>query len=149
MDNVKITNTGKLDEYIKNLAVQKAKIDVGFFEGANYPNKEETSVVKVAIANEYGIPENNQPPRPFMKQTYDTYAGKWRDIFGKLLIKNKYDTKKSMGQMGLIIQGQIQDTISNGHFVPNAASTIAKKGKDTPLKDTLVMQRSVTYKVTT
>lgn len=142
---VKIDGGAKLKAFMEKLATQKAKVDVGFFSGAHY--EDGTSVVRVAIANEYGMPENNQPPRPFMQQTFNKYSGSWKSLIAKAITQYDYRMGDVLELMGKVIQGEIEDTISTGDFAPNAPATIAAKGKDTPLMDTLLMHNSVTYNV--
>jgi hypothetical protein len=43
--------------------------------------------------------------------------------------------------------GQIVNEINNGHYAPNAESTIAKKGSDRPLKDTGQEAQAITWVV--
>lgn len=122
-------------------------VKAGFFESAKYPDG--TSVVDVAVKNEYG--EGNIPPRPFMAQTFDKHQEKWLDMVNKAVIAQtkaqNLDYSKIGNMLGLVMQGDIRDTIVNGNFVPNSPYTIAKKGKDTPLRDTLVMMNAVNYQV--
>ena len=59
----------KLQEYIDRLATSVArdpKVDVGFLEGALYPDG--TSVALVAAVNEFGAPSRGQPPRPYFRR---------------------------------------------------------------------------------
>lgn len=54
-----------LEKYLNGLAerLNATEVRVGFINGETYPDG--TSVAEVAYKNEYGVPENNQPPRPF------------------------------------------------------------------------------------
>lgn len=124
---------------------KSSSVAAGFFEDSKYPDG--TSVVSVAVKNEYG--EANIPARPFMQQTFENNQAKWLKFITQALAKQSgnYDTNTIANQLGLLMQGDIRDTIVNGDFVPNAPYTIAKKGKDTPLRDTLLMLQSVDYQV--
>ena len=141
---VTITGGKKLKQMAKSNK-NSVVVKVGFFEGRKYPDG--TSVVSVAVKNEYG--EANIPARPFMQQTFENNQAKWLKFITQAMAKQSgnYDINTVANQLGLIIQGDIRDTIVNGDFVPNAPYTIAKKGKDTPLRDTLLMLQSVDYQV--
>ena len=45
------------------------------------------------------------------------------------------------------MKGIVQKTIKEGSFVPNAPSTIRKKGSDKPLIDTGRLRQSVNYHI--
>lgn len=100
--------------------------------------------------NELGSPINNIPSRPFMTQAYEKYKRRlensiddnYRLVQNRVLTTNNY-----LKTIGEIHTTQIKNTITNGNFIPNAPSTIAKKGSSKPLIDTGEMRRSVTYKV--
>lgn len=141
---VTITGGKKLKQMAKSNK-NSVVVKVGFFEGRKYPDG--TSVVEVAVKNEYG--EANIPARPFMQQTFENNQAKWLKFITQAMAKQSgnYDINTIANQLGLLMQGDIRDTIVNGDFVPNAPYTIAKKGKDTPLRDTLLMLQSVDYQV--
>lgn len=141
---VTITGGKKLKQMAKSNK-NSVVVKVGFFEGRKYSDG--TSVVEVAVKNEYG--EANIPARPFMQQTFENNQAKWLKFITQAMAKQSgnYDINTIANQLGSLMQGDIRDTIVNGDFVPNAPYTIAKKGKDTPLRDTLLMLQSVDYQV--
>jgi len=142
--SVTVTGGKKLKQMAKSNK-NSVVVKVGFFEGRKYSDG--TSVVEVAVKNEYG--EANIPARPFMQQTFENNQAKWLKFITQAMAKQSgnYDINTIANQLGLLMQGDLRDTIVNGDFVPNAPYTIAKKGKDTPLRDTLLMLQSVDYQV--
>lgn len=150
MMGVKITGgkgLAKLASSTKNAKMSVVK--AGFFEAAKYPDG--TPVVDIAVQNEYGDPHKNIPARPFMDQTFTRHQKKWLQIINKMFseqLKNgSIDYNKLANVVGAAMQGDIRDTIVTGDFAPNALYTVLVKGKDTPLRDTLVMLNSVNYQV--
>ena len=141
--SVKITiqhNTNKkATDMLNNLIKGQLGVKVGFYE--NNPN------IHKAIANEFGVPDQNVPPRPFMHQTIQNHKKEWTPLFNNLLKKNGGNVDKAFNSLGAVIKGQVVDTIINGDFEPNAPSTIAKKGFDKPLIDTSDMKNSVNWAV--
>ncbi|PBC01735.1 hypothetical protein [Mesorhizobium sp. WSM3860] len=132
----------KLAEIAKSL--QKAvSVDVGFLEGATYPDG--TSVPLVAALNEFG--SRDTPPRPFFRGMIDDKSPEWPDAVGNLLIANGYDAEKTLGQTGEAIKGQLQAAITAYDGPPLQPATIARKGNDKQLVDTGHMLASVDYAV--
>lgn len=141
--SVKITiqhNTNKkATDMLNNLIKKQSGVKVGFYE--NNPN------IHKAITNEFGVPDQNIPPRPFMHQTIQNHKKEWAPLFNKLLKKNGGNVDEAFNSLGAVIKGQVVDTIINGEFEPNAPSTIAKKGFDKPLIETSDMKNSVSWAV--
>ena len=54
---------------------------------------------------------------------------------------------QALGRLGLWIQGQIQQRISDGIDPPNAESTVARKESSTPLIDTGQLRSSIAHRV--
>lgn len=117
-------------------------LQVGFFEGAKYPDT--TPIAQVALWNEYGTVTS--PPRPFMRATIDTKGPEWPKAMASIMRANP-NGQYIMEQMGEGIQGQLVQTIITWSDPPNAPSTIAAKGFDAPLRDTMLMSRSVGWEV--
>ena len=87
------------------------------------------------------------PARPFMRATIQANKGAWGATMAKLLKAQKYNADAALDQMGEVIEGQIVESILSFSDPPNAASTIATKGSDSPLRDTMQMTRSVSHRV--
>ena len=99
------------------------------------------------MANEYGVPEKRIPPRPFMKRTVDGNSRKWKNLV-KNDIKNskKPDLQNTLNKLTTKVINDIQTTINELMFPPNAESTIRKKGFNNPLIDTGTMRDTVTWR---
>lgn len=94
------------------------------------------------------------PARAFMKKTKTTYSKGWSEFLIKLINSqeiakdpNNLNVEDLLNTLGERIEDQIQATIADGGFTPNAAFTIARKGKDTPLHDTGKMKQDIAHEV--
>lgn len=87
------------------------------------------------------------PPRPFMRNTVAAHQDEWPRNAAELLRENNLDVSIVAPLMGMLIKGQIQQTIKEFHDPPNAPSTIRKKGFDDPLIDSGDMMNFVDYNV--
>jgi hypothetical protein len=87
------------------------------------------------------------PARPYFRTMIQAHKGEWGDQLGKVIVANNYDAEKSMGLMGEVIKGELQESIGQLTSPPLAPSTVKKKGFDKPLIDTGHMQNSVDYDV--
>lgn len=145
---VQISGGGELASALAEIAksVSKASsVDVGFLENATYPDG--TSVAMVAAIQEFGAPSRGIPPRPFFRNMIAKNSGDWPDIIAANLKANNYDGSKTLGQVGAMIKGELQQSITDTNSPPLKQSTIDRKGSDKPLIETGVMQRSVDYAV--
>lgn len=123
---------------------------IGFFSESKYEST--LPVAKVAFYNEFGVPYGTGeriPPRPFMRPALHQNRAK---IIAELrarymqAMKDNRNTMSVLEDIGIKMQGLIQEQIRNTVFPPNAPSTIKKKGVNAPLRDTLVMLHSVNHK---
>lgn len=140
-----------IDDFLSNVASQldSKQLKVGFIDGATYPNG--TPVAMVAATNEYGRPENNQPPRPFFRNAIAEHESEWTDAIARS-IRAGYPVGQVLEVVGAQIQGDVQESIAQLMTPPLAASTIAarkSKGNNStkPLVDTKVMIGDVNYEV--
>ncbi len=127
---------------------QPKTLQVGFID-TTYPDG--TPVAMVALWNEYGTPNAKHPipPRPFFRTMIANKSGEWPDGIAAKLKDSNYDVDETLNQVGKIIEGQLRDSIINGGWAGNKASTIARKGFDRPLQDTEHMVNSITHKIKT
>lgn len=134
---------GKFKKVLANLAAQTASQAIAragiVSSSATYPDG--TKVAQVAAWNEFGT--ERIPPRPFFRQTISENSSKWRDQATHLLKANHYNVKLTLGQMGEVMRGDLVQTISTFSEPPNAASTVAKKGFNAPLRNTGVLLQSI------
>lgn len=111
----------------------KYSLEVGYFADKRY--EDGTYAAQVAISNEYGRPENNVPPRPFMRKTATKHAKDWKD-FVEVRVKAGEDWQKVLKELGVMVEEDISDMIAKWTTPPNAPSTIKAKGFNDPLVDT-------------
>ncbi|AXH73694.1 MAG: neck protein [Caudoviricetes sp.] len=162
---VSLARAGGLDEFVKKAREWGCSVNVGFLD---------PEIAQIAAWNEYGVSWASRakekddgksskkakkkmitiPARPFMQQTIDHNKKSWSKTLKAIVDKmgdptklEKADIENAMGILGTVIVGQIKDTIAAGDFVENAKSTIARKGKNTPLQDTGKMMQSIDYEV--
>jgi len=130
-------------------------IDIGFFETDKYPDG--TPVSLVAASNELGVPDQGIPSRPFMRMAYKDKKDEWNRLAGNLFARvaaGKMDWDKALNQIGLVIVGDVKQSITDNTFDPLADSTIAARARrskshtDKPLIDTSRMLTSIKHKVT-
>lgn len=134
----------RLNEIAKNLE-KSASVDVGFLEGATYPDGK--PVAMIAAIQEWGSPARNIPPRPFFRSMIQEKSPEWPEAVADLLKDNDYDAKKTLEQTGAAISGQLRQSIVDFNSVPLSPKTIAKKGFDKQLVDTGHMLNSIDYDV--
>ena len=124
-----------------------ATLRVGFLEGSTYPDKDHTPTALVAAFNEFGT--SRAPPRPFFRRMVRLGQGHWAADLGRYLSQNDLDPQRALGLMGLQLQGELVQSITDQVYAPLAASTIARKGFDTTLTDTPHMKMSVNSEIKT
>ena len=86
--------------------------------------------------------------RPFMRDSVDKHADQINAFIvaqKKLFAQGKITAEQMLNAIGVFQKGLVQNEIVDGEFVPNAPSTIKRKGSDRPLIDTGKMRQSVNY----
>ena len=141
-----------LEKFIKQAG--KQKMVAGFInEDDEYPDGEK--VAAVAYDNEYGVVQNNQPPRPFMRPALASGGKKWIKMFGGSIdgiFRGGLDIVGIYGMLGDQVVDDIRAKIKAVNSPKLAPMTIAMrqaKGNDSikPLEDTHQMYNSVKSKV--
>lgn len=144
-----------IELFLDNVAnqLQSKQVRVGFIDGATYPDG--TSVAAVAAGNEYGIPENNQPPRPFFRNAIALHEKEWAEAVGRG-VRAGYPVEQVLERVGAKIQGDIHESIST--LLEPSLSPVTleirrnRKERPTdstkPLVDSKVMIGDVNYEVT-
>lgn len=105
------------------------------------------TLAEIAMFNELGT--STIPARPFMKQAMENGLDELSDFVSTGLSKIAKSGKleQFLNLVGVKLVDMVQTEIENGNFVPNAPSTIARKGSDHPLIDTATMKNSVGYQI--
>lgn len=138
-----IKRTGSLDQALNRLISSNDQyVKAGVMPGSKY--EDGTSVATVAYKNEYGF--KNIPSRPFIRTTVREQKAAWVELTKKG-IKAGYTLEHTLDLVGMQMQKDIQYSIITWTTPPNAPYTIAKKGTDSPLRDSLIMHDSITYEL--
>ena len=121
----------------------KGMVKVGLPANAN-PYPDGTPVVMVGAVHEFGSPSQNIPQRSFLRSTINENSDKYEGMIKKLtkkIVDGEMDQNHALGLLGLQMQGDVVEKISNG--VPPAL----KYREGTPLYDTGHMAQSITFEV--
>lgn len=135
-------------------------LKVGFPSAAHY--EDGTSVAQVAVDNEFGVPSQHIPPRPFMRPTAAAKRQEWTDNMGRgaaAAVRGARTLTQVLDQIGMMAAGDIAHKITQIVSPPLADLTVANRmnryasnqahvGNLTkPLIDTGLMFNSVTHEV--
>jgi hypothetical protein len=139
------------DNVVRHIREMAAKmggsLEVGFLEGATYPDG--TPVAAVAFWNEFG--NGSAPPRPFFRQMIAKESPGWAEKIAAISGANdtmlNWDGAKILALMGEDIQGALIQSINDFTTPALAESTIDAKGFSKPLIDTGHMIQSTGYRV--
>jgi len=144
----------KLKRRVKSARSHVAK--VGFWNGTS--NDGEMSTASLAFLQEYGRPQtavyNFIPARPFFRMSVTNVADGRSDVRRQMkfalqhILSGSQTTPESLRQVGQLYEEEIKTIITYFDEPPNAARTIAMKGKDDPLVASGHMRDSVKNKVT-
>ena len=127
---------------------------VGFPQGDPKAQRDEGGMSNAALAalHNSGSPSQGIPPRPFMDGAFESNSN--RDTLRKLArglvfrcVRGRLEPAKALGVIGIAAEGMVKDSIRDGDWIENAASTIARKESSRPLIDTEQMLNAVTHKV--
>lgn len=138
-----VKRIGSLDQALNRLVSRNDQyVKAGVMAGSKYPDG--TSVATVAYKNEYGW--KNIPSRAFMRTTVSEQKEAWVELTKKG-IKAGYTLEHTLNLVGLSMQNEIQYSIMIWSEPPNAPATIAKKGQNSPLRDTMLLHDSIKYEI--
>lgn len=124
------------------------QVRIGFQAGE--AEHEGVDLCDIAMFNELGT--IHIPSRPFMRDTVDNHQDEILDYivkWSKKCLEGSMETHEMMMNIGMLVKGLMQKEIVRGDFVPNAETTIKRKGSDKPLIDSGLMRESVSYHITT
>ena len=145
----RVTGGRKLKEFLRKARSAQARsktVAVGFFSTAKYPDG--TPVAAVAAWQEFGVPANNIPERPFFRRSLEDAE----EVIMPVLIdgidpKDMAMNRVTAGKVGLAMQSHIQREITTLIEPPNKPYTVLRKGSSSPLVDTGFMRQSVSHVV--
>lgn len=150
-------NSGNSDAIKRALeTLEKKAIAVGFFDTAKYPDG--TPIAYVATIQEFGSPQNNIPPRPFMRPAEAENKAKWvKGIASglKAALNGSTTVENALEQVGMSAAGSVRKAIKAVTAPPLSDGTISarkarRKSKGVsvkPLVDTGQLIQAVTSAV--
>ena len=109
-----------------------SKVDVGVF------GEQGSDIVMIAATNEFGTDSAGKnknvviPERSFIRAGTDEAKDEFRKFLrdGTIkVLKGKLTKRQLIGRLGLLGEKKIKEKMVAGPFVPNAPSTMRKKGK--------------------
>jgi hypothetical protein len=115
---------------------------VGWPASAKYPGG--TDVATVALAHEFGVPQNKLPERPFFRAANRNFAR----ILGRLILKHARNGSIDREGTKRIAETHVRlvkKSILLLQNPPLKAATIARKKSSNPLIDKGLLRRSVSY----
>ncbi len=145
-----------------------AGVNIGWFADQKYPKRRDRdgeNVANVARWNEFGT-RAGVPSRPFLRTTIHNNERKWHELL-KTMIQRAIDEDKAFTPVlklfGEQVKADIQETILDGGWLPNASITIkggwmrnkvsgkpfkviGKGSSKQPLVDTGTMVKSVSVR---
>jgi hypothetical protein len=110
---------------------------------------EDPELAEIALYNEFGTLDGHVPERSFLRSTMDEGRPKYLRLQEVAVDRmlDGLDPRLAYGAIGLVACADVRRRIRNRVDPPNAASTIAKKGSDTPLVDTGRLYDAIGYTV--
>ena len=139
----KMTADGKrFQKMLKELSQMQVRIG---FQRGKATEDDGTDICDVAAWNELGTV--NSPSRPFLRKSVDENESKINSFLQgqKSAMLKGASAEQILKEIGIFQKDLIQEKITEGSYVPNAPSTIKKKGSSKPLIDTGRMRQSVNY----
>lgn len=121
----------KMKELSRNIK-KASKLRVGYLESARYPNG--TPVGLVAAVQDGGAPTRGIPPRPFFRNMVKNGEDEWGKTVEGLLKANNYDAELTLKQLGLIIEGELKQSVVDTYEPPLSPVTLMlrKMRKENP-----------------
>jgi len=123
---------------------RKLNADGDFARGGKFVRKKSSNFATTHKVRQHTI---TIPPRPFFRLAIAKYSGEWAEQFVRKFKRNGYDAADALASLGMVIAGQIQQSIQDLTEPPLAPSTILRKGFDKPLIDTSTMWKSVSAEI--
>ena len=107
------------------------------------------NIAAVGAYNEFGVPSNNIPARPFMRSTFEEQKEKLKIVqraqYSRVLAGTR-SVKSALALIGEFMTGKIKRKITSLRMPPNLPATIKSKKSSNPLIDTGRMRASITHK---
>jgi hypothetical protein len=123
-------------------------IEVGILDSEGSAAHGATSVLEVAIWNEFGTA--GIPERSFIRAWFDENSERLHEAVRRMLeaaVAGKYAKDQALELLAQRFVAEIQKRMARGIPPPNAPSTVARKGSSTPLIDTEQLRSSISYRI--
>lgn len=140
------------EKFLKELQeLSQMQVRVGFQRGKKHKEKGKRAgadLVDIALYNELGT--DTIPSRPFLAQTVDQQGEAIKQASAEMVVQvveGKMKGKQALKNIGVLVKGAVQHQMVEGEFVPNAPSTVQRKGSDKPLIDTGQLRQGVSYQI--
>lgn len=129
------------------------KVKVGFPAGET-----DAGNIEKAVWNEFGTRGGASgggwggpvPERPFLRNAMRDNKGKYRNgmrASAAKLLTGKTSISVVLSKLGIMAQGDVQESITSLQSPPNSPTTIELKGSSNPLIDSGEMRGAVTWKI--
>lgn len=129
------------------------KVKVGFPAG-----EADSDNINKAVWNEFGTKGGASgggwggpiPERPFLRSAMRDNRDKYRNgmkTSAKKMLLGQTSLQTALSKLGILAQGDVQESISSWTTPGNSEVTIAIKGSSQPLIDSGEMRQAVTYKI--
>lgn len=151
-------NAKLLIKLIKNLSKDFPSVKVGILGDKAQKEHKDSKLTNAQIGflNEFGSFSRHIPKRSFLvtplKVHLNSYIKQKKSLspkeFEKAIEKGKQE--EFAKKVGIVAEEVVQDAFATrgfGEWAPNAPSTIAQKGSDSPLIDTGELRRSISSEV--
>jgi hypothetical protein len=119
---------------------QPGTVRIGFLEGSTEPDG--TSIPMIAAIQEFGAPKAHIPPRPFFRNMISDKSPGWPAGIAFQLKATDYNIPLTLARTGMVIQGQLQDSIINTYTPPLSPVTVMLRGMKSQ-DQSLVVNRTV------
>lgn len=148
----------KLEGFVKKMK-KSPSVSVGLPKGTNnYPDG--TSTIMVGAVHEFGSDARGIPQRSYLRSTINEKRNSYQPFFvkaGKGIFANKSKQVQAMNLLGLKVQSDVRQKITDIKEPPLSARTIesriakfgAKGTNANPLIDTGHLRQSIHYEVRT
>lgn len=152
---MKIKRTDKIRQVIKSVSdLGNVRIMAGWVRPGQKHGDTKLTMAQLAYVMEYGVKVAKRPyipPRPMLRLTGRLKSKNWVQQAGKLaksVLEGKAKGNTMPHKLGALIADDIKGVMNTSSlFAENRPSTVRKKGKNTPLLDTLELVNAVDYVV--
>ena len=152
---MKIKRTDKIRQVIKSVSdLGNVRIMAGWVRPGQKHGDTKLTMAQLACVMEYGVKVDKRPyipPRPMLRITGRLKSKNWVQQAGKLaksVLEGKAKGNTMPHKLGALIADDIKGVMNTSSlFAENRPSTVRKKGKNTPLLDTLELVNAVWYEV--